>query len=224
MIRHRMIPSGYVCCRSHKPQRKAEEQRLDELLVHPDVGGVADAEGFFQLVQGSAAPQKPDGEGVAEDHRKDAPHAYRLAALPDCVLERLGGGDGPRGAPDYELRGLVVAHIQVAPDGPDRLFGEAEDARGEVRAGAAELYLGGFEVEVALQEAPDLAHSHAGVEHEAYDGGVAGGIEGVHGEGEELCGLVVLEKRYLDRKSTRLNSSHANISYAVFCLKKKKLK
>src|SRR3712207_8041041 len=27
-----------------------------------------------------------------------------------------------------------------------------------------------------------------------------------------------------DRKSTRLNSSHANISYAVFCLKKKKTK
>src|SRR3712207_8857746 len=29
-------------------------------------------------------------------------------------------------------------------------------------------------------------------------------------------------KRWRDRKSTRLNSSHANISYAVFCLKKKK--
>src|SRR5947209_9711096 len=28
--------------------------------------------------------------------------------------------------------------------------------------------------------------------------------------------------RERDRKSTRLNSSHANISYAVFCLKKKK--
>src|SRR5947209_14373072 len=27
---------------------------------------------------------------------------------------------------------------------------------------------------------------------------------------------------HADRKSTRLNSSHANISYAVFCLKKKK--
>src|SRR5947209_10569462 len=27
---------------------------------------------------------------------------------------------------------------------------------------------------------------------------------------------------FQDRKSTRLNSSHANISYAVFCLKKKK--
>src|SRR3712207_7720328 len=33
-----------------------------------------------------------------------------------------------------------------------------------------------------------------------------------------------LQVRYdLDRKSTRLNSSHANISYAVFCLKKKNL-
>src|SRR3712207_8652046 len=29
------------------------------------------------------------------------------------------------------------------------------------------------------------------------------------------------EPRQIDRKSTRLNSSHANISYAVFCLKKK---
>src|SRR3712207_7093735 len=29
-------------------------------------------------------------------------------------------------------------------------------------------------------------------------------------------------ERLPDRKSTRLNSSHANISYAVFCLKKKK--
>src|SRR3712207_7982194 len=34
-------------------------------------------------------------------------------------------------------------------------------------------------------------------------------------------GVLALEGR-VDRKSTRLNSSHANISYAVFCLKKKK--
>src|SRR3712207_7813029 len=33
-----------------------------------------------------------------------------------------------------------------------------------------------------------------------------------------------LGRRRADRKSTRLNSSHANISYAVFCLKKKKKK
>src|SRR3712207_8880443 len=33
--------------------------------------------------------------------------------------------------------------------------------------------------------------------------------------------LSALRPRSIDRKSTRLNSSHANISYAVFCLKKK---
>src|SRR5947209_12759096 len=32
------------------------------------------------------------------------------------------------------------------------------------------------------------------------------------------------DRQNVDRKSTRLNSSHANISYAVFCLKKKKKK
>src|SRR5258708_10845100 len=34
---------------------------------------------------------------------------------------------------------------------------------------------------------------------------------------------VKISKSFLDRKSTRLNSSHQIISYAVFCLKKKKI-
>src|SRR5258707_5333091 len=40
-----------------------------------------------------------------------------------------------------------------------------------------------------------------------------------------LLGSVVLSSTAngIDRKSTRLNSSHANISYAVFCLKKKRI-
>src|SRR3712207_9584136 len=39
-----------------------------------------------------------------------------------------------------------------------------------------------------------------------------------------LChmGRAARDGSFEDRKSTRLNSSHANISYAVFCLKKKK--
>src|SRR3712207_8941003 len=49
--------------------------------------------------------------------------------------------------------------------------------------------------------------------------------QGVRPEsGEELRGDVqggLLRRE--DRKSTRLNSSHANISYAVFCLKKKNI-
>src|SRR5258707_6000908 len=46
------------------------------------------------------------------------------------------------------------------------------------------------------------------------------------GEIEKNVGMgvhaAVSGRRIEDRKSTRLNSSHANISYAVFCLKKKK--
>ena len=41
---------------------------------------------------------------------------------------------------------------------------------------------------------------------------------------QELVFLIMLDEPDLDRKSTRLNSSHANISYAVFCLKKKNKK
>src|SRR3712207_8206728 len=44
----------------------------------------------------------------------------------------------------------------------------------------------------------------------------------VAGHDRPVAGLVVGAVEHLDRKSTRLNSSHANISYAVFCLKKKK--
>src|SRR3712207_7077018 len=46
------------------------------------------------------------------------------------------------------------------------------------------------------------------------------------GVGQSTYGLarmgLFLKVQDVDRKSTRLNSSHANISYAVFCLKKKK--
>src|SRR3712207_8652004 len=75
-----------------------------------------------------------------------------------------------------------------------------------------------------------LFRSGAGVNHERTT------VKNEAGEGQEFdlwtscftprelrlmtaaAGLEVVE----DRKSTRLNSSHANISYAVFCLKKKK--
>src|SRR5688572_31193102 len=39
----------------------------------------------------------------------------------------------------------------------------------------------------------------------------------------EVTGTFEVENGLRDRKSTRLNSSHSQISYAVFCLKKKKI-
>src|SRR2546427_8329832 len=46
--------------------------------------------------------------------------------------------------------------------------------------------------------------------------GIFGGIQG------SLINATPVFTTRLDRKSTRLNSSHSQISYAVFCLKKKK--
>src|SRR5438445_5514603 len=47
-------------------------------------------------------------------------------------------------------------------------------------------------------------------------------LHGLRNPGPDSARYVVI--RITDRKSTRLNSSHANISYAVFCLKKKKIR
>src|SRR3712207_8845034 len=48
-------------------------------------------------------------------------------------------------------------------------------------------------------------------------------VKGFDGAGVAMTLTIAVDKDAVrDRKSTRLNSSHANISYAVFCLKKKK--
>src|SRR3712207_7426709 len=69
----------------------------------------------------------------------------------------------------------------------------------------------GDEVDVALEVRRPL-------------GGLLEGHDQQEGEEELHAGQgdpQLVEQLHEDRKSTRLNSSHANISYAVFCLKKK---
>src|SRR3712207_7072062 len=67
---------------------------------------------------------------------------------------------------------------------------------------------GGVEALPGPDDPLERAAEH--VRDELGDGGLVAGAHAVAPEAEEG-----------DRKSTRLNSSHANISYAVFCLKKK---
>src|SRR3712207_8709542 len=87
------------------------------------------------------------------------------------------------------------------------LFRSVHQPAGQQRAGAAER----GEREVADVEAPRHGHLAQRV------GLVPRGDLQDAGGGA----LQVQTQLLADRKSTRLNSSHANISYAVFCLKKK---
>src|SRR3712207_8628327 len=69
----------------------------------------------------------------------------------------------------------------------------------------------------------DAADRARSLELEAMDAVAARPAGGRRGDRRERDGSRDEVVRALaDRKSTRLNSSHANISYAVFCLKKKK--
>src|SRR3712207_2000294 len=61
----------------------------------------------------------------------------------------------------------------------------------------------------------DIKHSKWGVEHT--------GTYNYNSKQQQIYTTLSDGTFGLDRKSTRLNSSHANISYAVFCLKKKKI-
>src|SRR2546430_11115515 len=63
----------------------------------------------------------------------------------------------------------------------------------------------------------------------SFSGGLAGTVSGTMDQyavgaasNQSLNGSYNLDSSTGDRKSTRLNSSHSQISYAVFCLKKKK--
>src|ERR1035437_2704974 len=78
----------------------------------------------------------------------------------------------------------------------------------------------------AQQRAQVVADVSPLVMRAVIDGNRAGAVLPLHAQnlaGDKVQGLVPADA-LIDRKSTRLNSSHANISYAVFCLKKKNKK
>src|SRR5690606_41577448 len=77
--------------------------------------------------------------------------------------------------------------------------------------GAAQVGL-----DLALDHPEVLLAGGRSLRHQVHDLVVHLGVQGLEGEVLQLP-----LDRVQDRKSTRLNSSHVKISYAVFCLKKK---
>src|SRR2546422_8552588 len=141
----------------------------------------------------------------------------RLNRFTSPPLERglvtFAGADPNRGfdRKDEDVAVTDVAGLRRAGHHVGHLVGQVIgdhdldlDLRQEVhRVLAAAVQFG---VALLAAKSTDLGYRHA---HDA-------------DAGERFLDVVELER--LDRKSTRLNSSHGYISYAVFCLKKKKKK
>src|SRR5690606_42052578 len=82
-----------------------------------------------------------------------------------------------------------------------------------------------FPYTTLFRSAPAPLGSHGGRGREHIAGVCRVKVGDVCAGGDDKCGLrVARHRKCRDRKSTRLNSSHVKISYAVFCLKKKKKK
>src|SRR5690625_6481808 len=64
----------------------------------------------------------------------------------------------------------------------------------------------------------------SGIRHPRHARSITRRLEKIAGMVDAYAGATGWIRLELDRKSTRLNSSHVAISYAVFCLKKKKTK
>src|SRR5438445_6952654 len=102
-----------------------------------------------------------------------------------------------------EYKGLVRGIVVRSPTIGQGILGGLKQIVGGQIGAYAEM------CEQARQQAYDLLLQHARELR-------ANAVVGVRYESSEVG------RQGSDRKSTRLNSSHANISYAVFCLKKKK--
>src|SRR5438034_5302413 len=129
-------------------------------------------------------------------HVSSGPLRVRLRVQVDCnspaVRRELAGG-------------ALAAKVEAAPEGLDlRVEALLRDGRQDGWKDVPQLH-------VALQLADDL--------------GPVPGLrdrERQRGARQQLGLPPRVERAVLDRKSTRLNSSHTVISYAVFCLKKKR--
>src|SRR5215211_3955835 len=158
-----------------------------------------------------------DGAVASPDGRPTSPRRPLEEETPSPPgVRRGGGGAGRRGR---RLRGLVgpvdrdpgrsVHRAAAAPQRRRRSAPTRRDAG--VPAGAA----GGRRSDPGRAELSILRRAAAGLPLD---------LRQPRGLSGSVCSGRVVLAPARDRKSTRLNSSHTVISYAVFCLKKKKKK
>src|SRR5437868_8069607 len=167
------------------------------------------------------------------------PRTIRLICIPPLMfrnplLRRHSGatrsGEPGIHIPEADVHGFRVASLRSAPGMTSGLIGHSFG-----RHAFFGQFLSGIGVLVELQ--PHAAHDVGRLGE--LDIGILDDLDAVAPGIEEIeeraldhlgagrlgarlhAGSVIDDKPDIDRKSTRLNSSHVSISYAVFCLKKK---
>src|ERR1035437_10209059 len=188
-------------------QRPEDEERIDEQrkeLSHRD----ALRENQVEHEEQDGGAQQVDAGALYEAQ------AAQVAQLLQFQFEDLGGGGIE--ARDLLLRQAQALHqLDIAQGfrgGAGQRGGLAHDVLLHFFYLAAQPLAQPAEKRHGRQVGRHHAPVHArGVDDDEYQADQRGEDQ-VDRHGDQL----------LDRKSTRLNSSHANISYAVFCLKKKK--
>src|SRR5438034_2796802 len=175
------------------------------IIEEEGLGGKAvEVEAVLLGAVGERAVPVVDVEDVVPVHREkvDAGDVDVDEAVPvdvghgDAGLPAVGIGDaGPVG----DVLEPIISLVQVQPVG--------SDVRGEIEVGQAVV------VDVTHRYSATVVVVHVGEDVE----------RGIVGQpvGERDAGAARRQELEQDRKSTRLNSSHTVISYAVFCLKKK---
>src|SRR5690606_40153154 len=164
-------------------------------------------------------------EGVGEDQgvvgADGAAHAGVGQAAQGMFGKRRGDGEA-----DIAERADVEGDVAVDGEGDD--VGVLDGAHAVLDAGDAELFDGLAHAVRSVEFAGVALGDFAGVAHARPDRSGPGfggrGFMAVEIDPGEFVpvGELVDDGLHGDRKSTRLNSSHVKISYAVFCLKKKK--
>src|SRR3712207_5527231 len=160
------------------------------------------------LLQRTAAPHDPDHADLAAP---DKPQALVVAPTRELALQVAG--DLKLAAADRGTRILTV------------YGGVPYEPQLDALAAGVEVVVGtpGRLLDLADRRSLDLSHVKVLVLDEAdemLDLGFLPDVERLLAKTPETR-QTMLFSATIDRKSTRLNSSHVNISYAVFCLKKK---
>src|SRR5690554_2131509 len=122
-------------------------------------------------------------------------------------------------------RGRLIDHIQLVVrdlEAAQKFYTAIFEILGVPLGGAGEGYFWADELFVSTADSPAALGVLTGRHHLAFQARSRGMVEQAYQTALAHGGRDNGAPGERDRKSTRLNSSHVRISYAVFCLKKKK--